>query len=165
TRPFYDGLRFHRAQDDFIIQAGNPTGAHNAGPGWRIARETGANELFAEPALTVTPIAFAALPDVHKEPVAPAILAPSAFTPDGDGLNDKYFPRILGMDIAHCRFEVFDRWGRPLYATTTPDDGWDGTMGRAGAAMPQGVYVWLLEAQLPGCEEAVRMAGTVTLIR
>lgn len=49
TRPFYDGLRFHRAQDDFIIQAGNPTGAHNAGPGWRIARETGANELFAEP--------------------------------------------------------------------------------------------------------------------
>lgn len=49
TRPFYDGLRFHRAQDDFIIQAGNPTGAHNAGPGWRIARETGANDLFAEP--------------------------------------------------------------------------------------------------------------------
>ena len=48
TRPFYDGLGFHRTLDDFIIQAGNPTGAYNAGPGWRIARETGANDLFTE---------------------------------------------------------------------------------------------------------------------
>lgn len=48
-RPFYDGLSFHRALDNFIIQAGNPTGAYNAGPGWRIARETGASELFDAP--------------------------------------------------------------------------------------------------------------------
>lgn len=46
TRPFYDGLTFHRALDNFIIQAGNPTGRFNAGPGWRITRETGANDLF-----------------------------------------------------------------------------------------------------------------------
>ncbi len=49
SRPFYDGLTFHRTLDNFIIQAGNPTGRFNAGPGWRIARETGANDLFEQP--------------------------------------------------------------------------------------------------------------------
>jgi peptidyl-prolyl cis-trans isomerase A (cyclophilin A) len=47
-RPFYDGLTFHRIVQDFIIQAGNPTGRANAGPGWRIARELGARDLFLE---------------------------------------------------------------------------------------------------------------------
>lgn len=49
ARPLYDGLAFHRIVQDFIIQAGNPTGSLNAGPGWRIAREQGANDLFAAP--------------------------------------------------------------------------------------------------------------------
>jgi len=46
---FYDGLTFHRVVHEFIIQTGNPTGKTNAGPGWRIAREQGANELFLQP--------------------------------------------------------------------------------------------------------------------
>jgi len=47
--PLYDGLTFHRAVQDFIIQTGNPTGRFNDGPGWRIARETAANDLFEAP--------------------------------------------------------------------------------------------------------------------
>lgn len=46
---FYDGLTFHRIVHEFIIQTGNPTGKAGAGPGWRIAREQGANELFLQP--------------------------------------------------------------------------------------------------------------------
>jgi peptidyl-prolyl cis-trans isomerase A (cyclophilin A) len=49
ARRLYDGLTFHRAINDFIIQTGNPTGRYNAGPGWRITRETGGTSLFAEP--------------------------------------------------------------------------------------------------------------------
>jgi cyclophilin family peptidyl-prolyl cis-trans isomerase len=48
-KPFYDGLRFHRAIDQFIIQSGNPTGAPGGGPGWRIAREDGLGKLFDAP--------------------------------------------------------------------------------------------------------------------
>jgi len=47
-RPFYEGLTFHRIVQGFVIQTGNPTGRTNAGPGWRIARERGANDLFLE---------------------------------------------------------------------------------------------------------------------
>jgi peptidyl-prolyl cis-trans isomerase A (cyclophilin A) len=48
-RPFYDGLRFHRAIDQFIVQTGNPTGAAGGGPGWRLAREDGLASLFEGP--------------------------------------------------------------------------------------------------------------------
>lgn len=47
--PLYDGLTFHRAVQDFIIQTGNPSGRFNDGPGWRITRETAANDLFEAP--------------------------------------------------------------------------------------------------------------------
>ncbi len=45
-QPLYDGLGFHRIQSNYIIQAGNPTGKVNAGPGWRLAREPGLPEAF-----------------------------------------------------------------------------------------------------------------------
>ena len=48
-KPFYDGLRFHRAIDQFIVQSGNPTGAPGGGPGWRVAREAGLGRLFEAP--------------------------------------------------------------------------------------------------------------------
>lgn len=47
--PFYDGLTFHRIVNNFVIQTGNPTGRANAGPGWRLDREQGANDLFLTP--------------------------------------------------------------------------------------------------------------------
>lgn len=45
-QPLYDGLGFHRIQANYIIQAGNPTGKVNAGPGWRLSREPGIPDAF-----------------------------------------------------------------------------------------------------------------------
>lgn len=97
------------------------------------------------------------------EKPGPAVLAPTAFTPDGDGLNDKYFPHVIGMELGLSRFRVFDRWGRELF-TTQGRDGWDGTIS-GGAMMPQGVYVWHLEAWPLGASDKLELAGSVTLIR
>lgn len=38
--PFYDGIIFHRVISDFMIQAGDPTGKGNGGPGYRFNDET-----------------------------------------------------------------------------------------------------------------------------
>lgn len=38
--PFYDGIIFHRVINDFMIQAGDPTGKGNGGPGYRFFDET-----------------------------------------------------------------------------------------------------------------------------
>ncbi len=38
-QPFYDGLRFHRVVDGFVVQGGDPLGSGEGGPGYTIADE------------------------------------------------------------------------------------------------------------------------------
>ncbi|MBK7946130.1 MAG: gliding motility-associated C-terminal domain-containing protein [Flavobacteriales bacterium] len=95
--------------------------------------------------------------------VVPAIFHPNAFTPDNDGLNDKFYPRVLDVVREEHVFQVFNRWGELIFRSTEPSEGWDGTAG--GQQVPQGVYVWRLEGLPMYSADKVELFGTVTLIR
>ncbi|MDX9751480.1 MAG: gliding motility-associated C-terminal domain-containing protein [Flavobacteriales bacterium] len=97
--------------------------------------------------------------------VVPQISVPTAFTPDGDGLNEVFMPVLSGVDPAHYTFLVADRWGRTVFRTTDLHTGWDGRSQGSGEALNNGVYVWQLTALPIGTAETVSYQGSVTLVR
>jgi gliding motility-associated-like protein len=89
---------------------------------------------------------------------------PNAFTPNGDGDNDRFLP-VLYCPVSLYTFRVFNRWGEIMFETTDPVQGWDGSFN--GLDAPSDVYVWLMEYQ-GGQEEAsgiIQKKGNVTLLR
>jgi gliding motility-associated-like protein len=56
------------------------------------------------------------------------IWIPSAFTPNGDGLNDTFFPIGTNLtDNVTLEVLVYDRWGKMIYQGSNPNNPWDGT--------------------------------------
>ncbi|MBK9177743.1 MAG: gliding motility-associated C-terminal domain-containing protein [Flavobacteriales bacterium] len=88
--------------------------------------------------------------------------APSAFTPNGDGINDVWLPIWSAHPNAELRFTVFDRWGREIH-TDYRGVGWDG--GSAGEHAPIGNYVYLLEARDRTNGMHIYRTGSITLVR
>ncbi len=89
------------------------------------------------------------------------ILLPTAFTPNGDGLNDRFGisnPFAAGEILV---FQVFDRWGNIVFETRDPLDRWDGRY--KGQDVNPGTYLYRIRFRCQG-EEGV-ISGEVTLIR
>lgn len=83
---------------------------------------------------------------------------PSAFTPDGDGINDIFFG---GEKFRNREFhlEVFNRWGNRLYYG---ESGWDGKY--KGDDVPPGTYSYVLILKNPdGSTRTIK--GTVAVVR
>jgi gliding motility-associated-like protein len=73
---------------------------------------------------------------------APNVFVPTAFTPNGDGLNDVLRP--IGAGVLRIeRFAIFNRWGQQLFADFT-GRGWDGRL--SGQLQQSGAYVWIVQA-------------------
>ena len=89
---------------------------------------------------------------------------PNSFTPNGDGLNDYFFPRqLLSRSVTAFNMKVFDRWGELMFTTTNIDGrGWDGKIN--GTDQPTGVYVYVIDiAYANGVAEHYQ--GNVTMLR
>jgi len=99
---------------------------------------------------------------VHvKYYTGPDIYLPNAFSPNGDGRNDRLRPVAVGIASAF-EFRVFNRGGQLLFLTKRPDEGWDGKIGQH-PAWP-GTYVW----EASGIDfrgKLIVRKGTVELIR
>jgi gliding motility-associated-like protein len=85
---------------------------------------------------------------------------PSAFTPDGDGLNEIFKPG--GLSISEYQLRIFNRWGEMIFCSDTHTPGWDGTMN--GSPAQQDVYVYLCETTGKSGRKYT-YTGNITLIR
>ncbi len=70
----------------------------------------------------------------------PPVYIPSAFTPNGDGLNDTW---AIGNLPEENELVIFNRWGELIYRKVNYQNEWDGT-NRDGSKLPLGVYIYQL---------------------
>ena len=93
---------------------------------------------------------------------------PNSFTPNGDGKNDFFPPKGLGINPDRFVLYIFDRWGDLIFESHNLNDPWDGTAREVGGkkVIKQDVYIWKIVT-----EEATREGkkhthiGNVTLLR
>jgi gliding motility-associated-like protein len=90
------------------------------------------------------------------------LAVPTAFTPNGDGLND-YFGVANAVKAENLEFIVFNRWGQVVFKTGNWKQSWDGKMN--GMPQPTSVYVWFLRYTDRDTKQQRQQKGTVTLIR
>ena len=95
--------------------------------------------------------------------VRPTILMPNAFTPNGDGLNDRFRPTGNGFILIR-NFEVYNRFGQMVYSAfgAAAMDGWDGTF--RGQPCELGTYFYHINIETEQVE-TINLKGDVTLIR
>ncbi len=91
----------------------------------------------------------------------PGFYLPTAFTPNGDGLNDLVRPYLVGMK-GLISFSIYNRWGNLVFFTKTYGEGWNGKY--KGLDQAAGVYIWILEFT-DNNDKPVREKGTITIIR
>jgi len=103
--------------------------------------------------------------DIFFGPQCPsAIYIPSAFTPNGDDINDSF--ELNAFDIIAMEIQIFDRWGNLVYQNSNDELKWDGTFNNQPAS--SGVYVWTLQYSGYDSEGEViseHKKGQVQLIR
>ncbi len=95
------------------------------------------------------------------------VFIPNAFTPNGDGINDRFYLQDNG-DVENIELiRVFDRWGglvfeRQGFKPNNPSLGWDGRFRSKPAS--EGVYTWFVELLFRDGKKELR-SGSVNLLR
>lgn len=93
----------------------------------------------------------------------PSIYMPNAFTPNGDGMNDLFFPVVRDIDLKDFEWMVFDRWGQMILYSKDFTSTWDGTS--KGIYCKADVYVWKIRYIEKTTGVNREMVGQVTLVR
>ncbi|GMQ30191.1 gliding motility-associated C-terminal domain-containing protein [Algoriphagus confluentis] len=90
------------------------------------------------------------------------VVIPNAFSPNGDGLNDTFLPKLKG--VTSFTLEVFNTWGEKLFVTESLETaGWDGTY--RGQQVPPGNYLYRITYTLTSSGITHTRSGGITLIR
>jgi gliding motility-associated-like protein len=94
------------------------------------------------------------------------VFVPNAFSPNGDGVNDVFYPR--GTGIFRVRnLRIFNRWGevvfeRSGFQANDPTSGWDGRS--RGTRLNPDTYVYVMEIIADNSTSQV-FKGDVTMLQ
>ncbi|MDW3652164.1 MAG: gliding motility-associated C-terminal domain-containing protein [Bacteroidia bacterium] len=104
---------------------------------------------------------------VHLSLTYYSVYVPTAFSPNGDGIND-YFTLYGEEELELIEsLTVFNRWGNRMFskhnlAPNAPEEGWGGK--NQGKALTEGVYIYRAEILMEGGQKK-SLSGSITLFR
>lgn len=93
------------------------------------------------------------------------VYIPNAFSPNGDGINDLFYPVMEGVDIVEFEFSIFNRRGKLVWQTSDPESKWDGSDSSREYYDDNQVYVWVLKIKDRYSTLREEQSGTVMVIR
>jgi len=99
--------------------------------------------------------------DVQGRYCTDQIYFPNAFSPDGNGANDIFRPRVLGQ-LDQYEMTIFNRWGEMVFRSENPAEGWDGAY--KGTLLQTGAFVWACRYKFSDAGVKTEK-GTLLLVR
>ena len=101
---------------------------------------------------------------VVRDNCNPVIDAPTAFTPNGDGLNDE-FAVVPNPEVVEFSIVISNRWGEALYKANDQSFKWDGIY--QGKLLPPGTYTYVMvfKSTVDSSAGIQKQYGAVVLIR
>ena len=130
----------------------NPTAVYTQSADQLLYTFIGYNDAGCRDSLTLRIRVFSGVPTVY---------VPTAFTPNGDGLNETLRPTLTGMQGLGF-FRIFNRFGEMIFNTTSPYDAWDGRV--KNQKQSSGLFIWTVQAvDYEG--KTIQARGTTMLIR
>ncbi len=91
------------------------------------------------------------------------IFIPSAFTPNGDGINDLFV--IKGAEITEFQMWIYDRWGKLVFQTDDIDVKWNGSHMGGEYYATSSLYNYFIKYKGEKEEDAYEITGTISVIR
>jgi gliding motility-associated-like protein len=93
------------------------------------------------------------------------VAMPNAFSPNGDGRNDLFFPRAQVGEAEVKAFRIYNRWGELVHDDVTP---WNGTF--KNTDQPAGTYIYYVtyveqKPTNPNVKVDTSVQGSFTLLR
>ncbi len=105
----------------------------------------------------------------HEEPVEEfSYTLPNVITPNGDGFNDIFEPKVTGLSlITGAKTVIFNRWGNILLDTDDPLIQWDGKSKQTKMDCPPGTYFYVTDITYvdKAGEETLHLQGSITIVR
>ena len=95
--------------------------------------------------------------DTVKLTVLKTLNVPTAFSPNGDGINDTYTVPYL-EDYPGATVEIFNRYGQSVWRDSGAKP-WDGKLN--GKVLPMGVYYYIIQPKNKGYG---KLSGNITLL-
>jgi gliding motility-associated-like protein len=92
------------------------------------------------------------------------LFIPSAFTPNNDGLNDRFRvkPQCANIGLQAFTMSIYNRWGQLIFKTNDINNGWNGMY--KGVQLPSGVYIYFVDYSFKETK-SLQQKGTIVLLK